>query len=75
MKKNQNMLVWLSKNGFCPAFPSTGYYEAGKRQSLIRPSPAVVVLSMWPSNRKSDEEKSKHIYWFGSAKWFWPSIF
>jgi hypothetical protein len=25
MKKNQNMLVWLSKNGFGPAFSSTGY--------------------------------------------------
>jgi hypothetical protein len=36
------------------------YYEAGKRQSLVRPSPAVM-LSMWPSNRKLDEEKSKHI--------------
>jgi hypothetical protein len=56
MKKNQNILVWLSKMVLAQHF-SIQDTEAGKW--AIRPSPEVV-LSMWPGKRKSDEEKSKH---------------
>jgi hypothetical protein len=54
MKKNQNVLVWLSKMVLAQHFPVQDT-EAGKRQSLIIRSSPAVVLSMWPSKRKSDE--------------------